>query len=153
MIRWYPGGWWWLLQVQKLRCAGHSLCWGPGCWPSGRGPAGSCTGLPTYNIKTSINALISAIDRKMTCPGEQTNIRHLHLWLSRLWPSCPGTTCRAARLLPTSHRWPTECDPSGSSHSGPTRCPKYVLSRLLSCWPKTDTPDCWWEQSRETVLC
>lgn len=54
MIRWCPGGWRWLLRVQKLRCAGRSLCWGPECWPSGRGPAGFCTGPPTNNIKTSI---------------------------------------------------------------------------------------------------
>lgn len=56
-IQWGPGGWRWQLQVQKLQCAGRSLCWEPGCSPSGRDPAESCTGHP-IPTNTNIHSLI-----------------------------------------------------------------------------------------------
>lgn len=156
MIQWGPGGWRWQLQVQKLQCAGCSLCWEPGCSPSGRDPAESCTGHP-IPTNTNIHSLIPlALTYRCLLPLIQliltveiniifTNITatHLHLWLSRLWPFCPGRKCREVHLLPTSHRWLTECVLSGSSHNVPTQNPKYVLSRPLSYWLSTDTLGYW----------
>lgn len=156
-IQWGPGGWRWQLQVQKLQCAGRSLCWEPGCSPSGRDPAESCTGhpIPTNTKHTLPNS--SCFDIQMSPPSHSTHSdcgnqhhfykhhshTHLHLWLSRLWPFCPGRKCREVHLLPTSHRWLTECVLSGSSHNVPTQNPKYVLSRPLSYWLSTDTLGYW----------